>query len=49
MGESNGSDRRLSTLSTIGLDSEPTALTQGVQIDAERKAVRFLCNVVDKK
>src|ERR1700730_3533498 len=36
-------------LSTIELDSEPTALTRGVQIDAERKAVRFLCNVVDKK
>ena len=36
-------------LSTIGLDSEPTASTRGVQIDAERRAVRFLCNVVDKK
>jgi len=36
-------------LSTIELDSEPTASTRGVQIDAERRAVRFLCNVVDKK
>ena len=36
-------------LSTIELDSEPTASTRGVQIDAERRAVRFLCNVVAKK
>ena len=49
MGESNGSERQSCTLSTIGLDSEPTASTQGVEIDAEQGAVRFLCNVVDKK